>query len=48
MSGDVMFSADDCQWSEVPWEGGGCIGSGEASIVKGRGGWMYQAIEVRG
>ncbi len=43
LSGDVIFSQDDCQWKEVPWEGeGGCIGSGQASIIKGRSGYMYQ------
>jgi hypothetical protein len=41
LSGDVMFSAEDCQWNEVPWEGK-CIGSGQASILKSRSGYMYQ------
>lgn len=45
LSGDVMFSAEDCQWNEVPWEGK-CIGSGQASILKSRSGYMYQVIEV--
>ena len=47
LSGDVMFSREDCQWPEVPWEGeGGCIGSGQASIVRGRSGFMYQVVSV--
>jgi hypothetical protein len=44
LSGDVMFSSEDCQWSEVPWGEGGCIGSGQASIIKGRSGYMYQVV----
>ena len=43
LSGDVMFSSEDCQWAEVPWQGeAGCIGSGQASIIKGGSGYMYQ------
>jgi hypothetical protein len=43
LSGDVIFSREDCQWQDVPWQGeGGCIGSGQASIVRGRSGYMYQ------
>jgi hypothetical protein len=43
LSGDVMFSSEDCQWAEVPWQGeAGCIGSGQASIIKGHSGYMYQ------
>jgi hypothetical protein len=45
LSGDVIFSGEDCQWEQVPWEGErGCIGSGQASILKGKSGHMYQVM----
>jgi hypothetical protein len=46
LSGDVIFSAADCEHWDVPWAAGGCIGSGEASILRVASGYMYQVIEV--
>lgn len=45
LPGDVIFSAADCNSWNVPWTGG-CIGSGEASILRGPSGYMYQVIEA--
>lgn len=45
LPGDVIFSALDCNTWNVPWSGG-CIGSGEASIVRAPSNYMYQVIEA--
>lgn len=39
---DVIFSAADCNRWNVSWATGGCIGSGEASILRGPSGALYQ------
>jgi hypothetical protein len=52
LPGDVIFSSLDCRDWAVPWAAGGCIGSGEASILRGPGtagsssAYMYQVIEA--
>lgn len=52
LPGDVLFSSLDCEHWDVPWAApGGCIGSGEASILRTRGGgtgsgYLYQVIEA--
>ncbi len=45
LPGDVIFAAADCQPWNVSWTGG-CIGSGEASILRAPSGYMYQVIEA--
>lgn len=46
LPGDAIFAAADCQPWNVSWAPGGCIGSGEASILRTPTGYMYQAIEA--
>ena len=46
LPGDVIFAAADCLDWNVPWGPGGCIGSGEASILRTGSGYMYQVIEA--
>ena len=46
LPGDVIFAAEDCAGWNVSWAAGGCIGSGEASILRGPSGYMYEVIEV--
>ena len=46
LPGDVIFSAADCAGWSVPWAAGGCIGSGEASALRGPSGHLYQVIEA--
>ena len=46
LPGDVIFAAADCSDWNVPWGQGGCIGSGEASILRTSSGYMYQVIEA--
>ena len=43
---DAIFSAADCQPWNVSWAAGGCIGSGEASALRGPSGLIYQIIEA--
>ena len=45
LTGDVIFTALDCNKWAVPWKGG-CIGSGEASILRSPSGYMYEVIEA--
>jgi hypothetical protein len=46
LPGDVIFSHQDCAAWDVPWAAGGCIGSGEASVLRGPSGFLYQVIEA--
>ena len=48
LPGDVIFSAADCAGWSVPWAApGGCIGSGEASVLRAApSGFLYEVIEV--
>lgn len=46
LPGDAIFAATDCEHWNVSWAPGGCIGSGEASILRSKGGYMYQVIEA--
>eukprot|EP00040_Diaphanoeca_grandis_P043837 m.269238 g.269238 ORF g.269238 m.269238 type:complete len:470 (-) comp83218_c0_seq1:224-1633(-) len=46
LSGDVIFSDLDCTHWNVSWGVGGCIGSGEASILRTESGYMYEVIEA--
>jgi hypothetical protein len=47
LPGDVIFSSEDCNGWNVPWSGtSGCIGSGEASILRTTSGYLYQVIEA--
>eukprot|EP01047_Picozoa_sp_COSAG01_P045956 COSAG01_NODE_4274_length_5190_cov_1.718916_5_plen_697_part_00 len=47
LPGDAIFTAADCQRWNVSWAAGGCIGSGEASILRSpASGYMYQVIEA--
>jgi len=46
LPGDVIFAAEDCSSWNVSWAAGGCIGSGEASILTSPSGYMYQVIEA--
>ena len=48
LPGDVIFSAADCATWSVPWAApGGCIGSGEASVLRAApSGFLYEVIEV--
>lgn len=41
LPGDAIFSPDDCNKWNMPWAKGGCIGPGEASIVRAPSGYMY-------
>ena len=44
---DVIFSHEDCKHWNVPWDGvNGCIGSGEASILRTKTGYLYEVIEA--
>jgi hypothetical protein len=43
---DAIFSKDDCNQWNMPWAAGGCIGSGEASILRAPSGYMYEIIEA--
>lgn len=43
---DAIFSSADCAAWNVSWAAGGCIGSGEASIVRAPSGYMYEIIEA--
>ena len=44
---DAIFSSLDCAQWRVPWDAAsGCIGSGEASILRAPSGFMYQVIEA--
>lgn len=45
LPGDAIFAAADCQGWNVSWTGG-CIGSGEASILRTPSGYMYEVIEA--
>ena len=43
---DVIFSHEDCSGWNVPWGGvGGCIGSGQASILR-TSNYVYEVIEA--
>lgn len=47
LPGDAIFTAADCAPWNVAWAAGGCIGSGEASILRDtRSGYMYEVIEA--
>lgn len=47
LPGDAIFAAADCEGWNVTWAAGGCIGSGEASILRDpRSGYMYEVIEA--
>ena len=41
LPGDAIFAAADCQPWNVSWTSG-CIGSGEASILRAPSGYMYE------
>jgi len=44
---DAMFSRFDCNKWSTPWAGGGCIGSGAASVLRSpRTKYLYQIIEA--
>jgi hypothetical protein len=46
LPGDAMFTSLDCnKWSGVQWASGGCVGSGEGTILVS-GDMMYQLIEA--
>ena len=46
LPGDAIFSAADCAGWAVPWAAGGCIGSGEASVLRAPSGFLYEVIEA--
>jgi hypothetical protein len=46
LPGDAIFSPDDCNKWNMPWAKGGCIGPGEASVLRAPSGYMYQVIEA--
>eukprot|EP00035_Acanthoeca_spectabilis_P001937 m.83830 g.83830 ORF g.83830 m.83830 type:complete len:470 (+) comp11244_c0_seq2:30-1439(+) len=43
---DAIFSSLDCNDWNVSWAKGGCIGSGEASVLRAPSGYLYQVIEA--
>lgn len=47
LPGDAIFTAQDCQGWNVPWATAtGCIGSGEASVIRTASGYLYEVIEA--
>ncbi len=45
LPGDAMFTAFDCNGWNISWAAGGCVGSGEGTILRS-GDYMYQLLEA--
>ena len=46
LPGDAMFTSIDCnRWTGIQWAAGGCVGSGEGTILVSHD-FMYQLIEA--
>jgi hypothetical protein len=43
---DAIFSSMDCAHWNITWAPGGCIGSGEASVLRAPSGYLYEIIEA--